>query len=470
MLRKKIDVRMLKSISDMEPIDYSSSEELSSIYKRLKGGREAFAKVYNLNVGAVSEISELDLEIRFYTKKLLEITRSVTDATNEIYEAAADSTEVAGVVAGRHEDLTGTIITVSEESSNVYQKIDESQNSLTEIRKLSENTISISEKMHSDMEQLLEIINHMNEVIGAINAISAQTNLLSLNASIEAARAGEAGKGFAVVADEIRSLADETKKLTDNMGSFVVSVQQAAEASSSSVESAITSLEEVNTRIKDVWALNEENQTHVAGITDSISNLAALSEEISSSMNEIEARASEIENSCEILKQDAESLRDVSDQCNVAVKPIHTIEKKVDSLLAQMGNMTTDSFYALTREELSEYVSAAIEAHKSWVSKLDNIMKTGVILPFQVDGSKCKFGHFYNSIEPPIPELKVLWKEIGQLHQNLHKQGEQVIRAMFDDNSDKAAQLFRDVNATSEKLVEELNRIGSMIPENSAVK
>ena len=125
------------------------------------------------------------------------------------------------------------------------------------------------------MDQLSNIIQSMNEVIGAIHNISSQTNLLSLNASIEAARSGEAGRGFAVVADEIRALADETKNLTDNMGQFVASIQSAAQASNASVDTAINSLSEVNEKIKEVWSLNEENQSHIAGITDSISNLAA---------------------------------------------------------------------------------------------------------------------------------------------------------------------------------------------------
>ena len=468
MTRRKIDEKMIASLSRMKDMDYSPVPEFDDIYKRLTIGRDAFSGVYNLNVDAVSEISELNLEIKFYTKKLTEITQSVVNATNSIHMAAVDSTEVAGLVAERHEDLTGTIITVSEESSNVYKKIEDSQQSLTEIRKLSDNTISISETMHKDMKKLSDIIHNMNEVIGMINAISAQTNLLSLNASIEAARAGEAGRGFAVVADEIRSLADETKNLTDNMGKFVVEVEQAAQASSESVEGAISSLEEVNTRIKDVWGLNEENQKHIAEITDSISNLAAVSEEISSSMNEIEARASEIERSCGILKEDTQGLANIGESCTVAIAPIETIEEKVDKLLSNMGEMTIDPFYALKRQELSYYIDGAIKAHQNWVDKLKSIIETGSIIPFQVDGSKCKFGHFYNSIRPSAPEINDIWKEIGIKHRKLHEMGSQVISAMFDGNNGKAETIYKEVEALSKELIEQLGQIGRMIPESSA--
>ena len=60
-------------------------------------------------------------------------------------------------------------------------------------------------------------VDEINELTSEILAISAQTNLLALNASIEAARAGEAGRGFSVVADEIRNLADQTKLSVSNI-------------------------------------------------------------------------------------------------------------------------------------------------------------------------------------------------------------------------------------------------------------
>ena len=121
--------------------------------------------------------------------------------------------------------MTDTIIQVSEEARNVYQKIDEGQQELTQTRDLSHNTIRASREMQQDMGQLSRILGQMNQVIEGINSISNQTNLLALNASIEAARAGEAGKGFAVVADQIRNLAGETQNLTTSMGHFVADIR-----------------------------------------------------------------------------------------------------------------------------------------------------------------------------------------------------------------------------------------------------
>lgn len=465
---KKISYNLVKALSELKETDYSKEPVIDNIYNRLLEGREAFSHMYDLNVDAVSEISALDLEIQFYTKKLLYITQSVAEATSEIHAAASESTSVSEIVAARHEDLTHTIITVSEESTNVYNKIESSQQSLTQIRQLSENTISISHEMRDDMEELAEIIRNMNEVIGAIRNISDQTNLLSLNASIEAARAGEAGAGFAVVASEIRSLADETKAMTDNMDIFVENVQKAAHASSKSVDSAIKSLDDVNEKIKAVWTINEENQQHIAEITNSISNLAAVSEEISSSMNEIETSAAGIEESCKILEEDVGKLNKIGDDCYEAIKPIKPIETSMDSILSHMGKMSRDVFYALSNEELTKYVDGAIAAHGLWVEKLGKIIDDQYIIPFQVNENKCKFGHFYNSIEPADPQVAQLWKQIGQEHSCLHKHGSQIIELIFEGDYDAAKEKYEEVITISSKLLGMLNDIKGMIPQDSA--
>ena len=457
------------ALSELKPIDYASQDtHMADIYNRLYSGRKAFANIYDLNVSAVAEISELDQEIKFYTEKLQNITQSIADSTKGIHAAAIDSTTVAEQVAARHEDLTNTIIDVSERSSDVYQKIEEGQNKLTEIRELSDATIRVSETMHADMRELSDVIDKMNDVIEGINSISSQTNLLSLNASIEAARAGEAGKGFAVVADEIRALADETKELTQNMEKFVIGVHDASQKSVQSVEDAINSLESVNERIKHVWEINEENQNHIATITSNISNLAAVSEEISSSMNEIESKASEIEESCSVLKDNTTGLEEISQSCIEAIKPLATIESGMDKVLKQMGDMSHDPFYSLNKDELISYIDRAIDGHKMWIEKLKKIVDDRNIIPLQLNETKCRFGHFYCSIESPVPELSSIWKDIGEYHGRLHRYGSDTIKALFNGDYSGAEELYRSAKDCSVELVGKLNDFKSKFLEQTS--
>lgn len=447
----------IQSISKLEQADYQrAGGTVADLYNRLVRNRKNFEDVLQKNMSALMQISALDLTLQHHTNKLTEICNSVADATRAIHSASENTTQVAVAVSGQHEELTNTIIAVSEESGNVYKKIEKGQKQLTQIRKLSSNTISSSKEMHHDMDMLSEVINRMNEVIEDINSISSQTNLLSLNASIEAARAGEAGKGFAVVADEIRNLAEETQQLTRHMGEFVEGVKEASVKSVESVANTIDSLHSMTELINDVWSLNEENQKHVAKITDSISSLAAVSEEISSSMMELEAQEGEIQGECHILQEHAELLRQISDSTKSAAKPVGTIETELEGATGLLGVMSNDPLMSIEKSEFCGYLDRAIDAHQKWLDNLHKIVTTKVIFPLQINDKKCGFGHFYYSITPQYPQIKKLWEGLGTKHKQFHQYGSQIIQALLDEDTAKAERLYEEAVKFSKELITDL--------------
>ena len=302
---------LLLSMSELLEEDYGKKyPELEQMYHRLLAGRTQFEEVMANILDSLMQISSLDLSLNHYSEILQKVSDSVSEATELIHTDSNEADAISKMVSVQHEDLTNTIIEISEESGAVYRRIDESQQELTATRELADNTISASKEMQQDMNQLSEIISQMNTVIDGINAISSQTNLLALNASIEAARAGEAGKGFAVVAEEIRQLADETKKLTASMGHSVADILSASAKSVESVDNTIGSLETVTHKISHVWELNEDNRQHVEKITNNIASLASLSEEISSSIIELESRSSDINSQCSVLHEETARLRE----------------------------------------------------------------------------------------------------------------------------------------------------------------
>ncbi len=351
MFSKSNDKELLEALAGLRPADYTKKPELGAIYARLVNGRKEFAKVYEKDKEAVEQLGSLDQDLAQHIKTLEALSSHVAAASEKIYDATSETTSVAERVSQQHEELTNTIISASEETSDVYKKIDEGQNELNNIRELSNQTIEMSKAMQKDMDQLSDVILHMNEVIEGINSISSQTNLLALNASIEAARAGEAGKGFAVVADEIRKLAEETQKLTGDMGQFVEGIRGASEKSVTSAKDTITALGSMTEKIENVWKLNEQNQQNVSQINDSISSLAAVSEEISSSMTEMENEAGNIKEQCETLKDDSAKMSDVTDALADVARPVPVIKNTLEDAAQIMDGMSKDVFYAQTTEK-----------------------------------------------------------------------------------------------------------------------
>lgn len=450
---------LIDSLSELKEADYSKNPKIGDIYKRLIKGRKQFENVMDKDISAVMQISSLDLTLEQYTDDLMDISNEVADSTEVISKAAEESSLVASQVNSQHEDLTRTIIQAAEDTGEVHKKIESGQDELSAIKDLSTNTINNSKEMQKDMDALLEIINHMNEVISGINSISSQTNLLALNASIEAARAGEAGRGFAVVAEEIRQLAEETQKLTANMGQFVDKIKEASQKSAESVTTTIDQLGIVTEKIGNVWVINNENQQHVSNVNDSISSLAAVSEEISSSMVELENQTMSIKEQCSQLNDSTKHLRKVSKKMKEATQPVIEIEKLLDQSGKQLGDMTDDPFFRMEYSEFAKYIDKAISAHQVWLENLKKMVDTHSIRPIQLDASKCGFGHFYYSMTPKTPELRDIWVKLEAKHKKFHECGKYVKDAILKEDYDTAQKRYREAEDISRDLLAEFKKM-----------
>ena len=107
-----------------------------------------------------------------------------------------------------------------------------------------------------------------------------------------------------MVAGQIRGLAEETQKLTASMGDFVEGIKSASQKSVDSAVETIDAPDIMSEKIGNVWALNDENQRHVSKVSESISSIAAVSREISSSMTEME---NQLRDSTEVMRVSAMS-------------------------------------------------------------------------------------------------------------------------------------------------------------------
>lgn len=440
---------LMKAISELKEADYSKDPELKRIYERLSDGRKQFAEIFDNNIKAVMQISSLDLAMQHQTERIMDISRSIEKATEKIFGKAADGSRMTGNSNNQHEELTNNIIKVSEETEAVYRQIEDGQKELTAIRELSDRAITVSREMQGDMNELFQVINRMSEIIAGINTISLQTNLLALNASVEASRAGEAGRGFAVVAKEIRELAEETQTMTNNMGDFVENMKVASRKSSKSADNTIQALGSMTDRIKNVWELNEESQKSVSRVNESVSSIAAVSEEISSSMTEME---NQIIDSTDFMRQ-------VSHDLKQEIEPVVSIEATLDETVKKMGTMTEDAFFHLENREFASYMKSAISSHHTWLNNLHKMVSEKKVIPLQLDSSKCGFGHFYYAMTPQIPEVLPIWKALGDKHKNFHQFGASALYALNSGNYSEAEEIYRRAEQYSKELIADMEHI-----------
>ncbi len=441
----------MQAVAELKEADYSKMPELNKIYQRLVKARKQFAEVFDKNIKAVMQISSLDLMLHHQTEKINDISNNVTKATETIFGSSV------GNANNRHEELTNTIIQVAEATDEIYQKTTDGQTELTAIKDLSDQTINASRQMQKDMSNLTEIIAQLSAVISGIDAISLQTNLLALNASVEASRAGEAGKGFAVVASEIRELAEETQKLTGNMSSFVDNMKKASHQSVQSSTDTINSLISMADRISNVWQLNKESQTHISNVNNSVSSIAAVSEEITSSMAEMENQ----------LKDSSNFMHQVGIELQQAANPVIDIEKTLDDSVKQMGTMTQDAFFHLKNQEFAGYMHNAIASHHAWLDNLRKMIQERTVLPLQLDSTKCGFGHFYYAMTPSIPGVLPIWGGLSAKHRKFHSYGATAIHAIKNGNYGEAERIYREAEACSRDLIADMEKILQLTQQNN---
>ncbi len=441
--------KLINAVSELREEDYSREPELNDIYQRLLTARRQFAEIFEKNIKAVMQISSLDLTMQHQTEKILDISHKVAKAADTIFGTATGNSMFTGTSSSQHEELAHMITNIASETSEVNDKIQSCQNELTEIRSLSVKTIDISRKMQEDMDNLSDIIGRMNDVISGIESISLQTNLLALNASIEATRAGEAGRGFAVVADEIRALAGETQKLTGNMGSFVEEIESASRQSVKSASGTIHALESMTGKIGNVWELNDQTHKHVTKVSESVSSIAAVSEEISSSMTEMENQ----------LHDSTDFMQNVSHDLKEATKPVVDIEKTLDETVKQMGVLSEDAFFHLERSEFVKHINNAITAHQAWLRNLKNMIRQRSIVPLQLDSTKCGFGHFYNAMTPNLPKVRQIWDGLEKKHERFHQFGGEAIEALKAGSYTEAESVYNQAELYSRELIADLEKI-----------
>jgi len=443
MITPKRKTVLMKAVSQLKEADYSKEPELGTMYDRLFNGRKQFAEVFNQNIKAVMQISSLDLTMHHQTQKIVDISNKITKAAETIFGTTSGSTN------NPQEELTNTIIRISEKTDEVYKKIEEGQDDLTAIKELSSQTITAAGAMQSDMNELMNIINHISSILAGIDTISLQTNLLALNASVEAARAGDSGKGFAVVAGEIRELAEETQKLTKDMNTFVENMKHASKKSVQSSDSTIQSLNIMADKITNVWELNDKSKQHISQINDSISSMASVSEEISSSMTEMENQ----------LNESTEFMHTVGRDLKQAAEPVVAIEETLDDSIKTMGRMSKDAFYHMENQEFIEYINTAISSHRTWLGNLKKIVDSQNVIPLQLDSSKCGFGHFYYAVTPDIPGVLPIWEELGNKHKKFHTYGQSVINAIRHQEYGQARQIYNEAAEYSRELISDMEKI-----------
>ena len=249
--------------------------------------------------------SDLDLTLRVSVESKDELGAAAS-SLNTLFESfgssICDVDEAATSIDSSAQRIRGTTDSLASASTQQAASINLISSSICEIADGTQSSAEAAEKaslisvdaaqnaelavaemkdLVMSMGRIVESSEEVRTIISVIEGIARQTNLLSLNASVEAARAGEHGKGFAVVADEVRQLAARSSE----------AAKGTAEKVNLTAASAKDVLE-ISVRAERALGKISEGTGQVSGLLSSIasscSQQAAVIEEISSSVAEVD--------------------------------------------------------------------------------------------------------------------------------------------------------------------------------------
>ncbi|MBD8561859.1 methyl-accepting chemotaxis protein [Pseudomonas fluorescens] len=207
----------------------SAGDMTARIQVRSRDELGELGEVFNASIARIHELIQRVGETATDVSRQAEQVECISGQGNQ---AVATQRGQIDQVAAAMNEMSATAADVASSAAaavnGALRVSDETANS----RKLVESQVAGIQQLAADIDQSVNVINHLardsaaiSQVLDVIKGVAEQTNLLALNAAIEAARAGEQGRGFAVVADEVRSLAKRTQKSTEEIEQMIGRVQ-----------------------------------------------------------------------------------------------------------------------------------------------------------------------------------------------------------------------------------------------------
>lgn len=382
--------------------------------------------------GMLNNVTELDI-----TQDLIE---SMEEQIMEAHSVTAATEEMSSSI----QEVSDHAVRVAEGTRDAVESAENSQKVIDGALQDIEEVGQVYDVVMEDVNQLGNEIDNTHEVIDVIKEIAEQTNLLALNASIEAARAGEAGQGFAVVATEVQKLSEHTKEqiqqITVNMNTLqnvssqvTERIRDTGESVEKSVSGSQQAGEELNKIIQTMQSINEET-----------TQIAAMSEEQSSTVVEISERNANMSN----LSEGVQSL------AQETARIIYELSKEMDDYRLSF----IDAQIITSSEDI---IKVAITDHLLWKWRIYNMMLgfEEISLNEVTSHTECALGQWYNGPLPSNVTSLSAYKDLEVPHRKVHDCARKAVELYQAGNEIELKNAISALEESSREVVQLLEQL-----------
>ncbi len=329
-------------------LNINRNDEIGQVADTLKNtSYELRNMVIDISTSA-NEVNKLADDVNEAIKQSLLGTEEITKSMEQISRGAINQAENADKASEITGELVDEIKSVVDKCNYMNGIVNDSIKMSTigteRVQNAVENIKSIEKINNESIEQTLNLLDKSNEIgqiVNVISEIAEQTNLLALNASIEAARAGEQGKGFAVVASQVGELAKQSNEAAKKIENIIRGIQQQVQVidkqmkfgaeevangveTTKSVSENFTEIEktfkEIESVVLEVFNASNIMEEKAYTTSNSIKEVAGVTEENSSATEEVTAANEEQNASMQQIAETTSKLDELIENLNETIK------------------------------------------------------------------------------------------------------------------------------------------------------